>query len=822
MVSSPVGLKGESMNNEENQASVPMDWAQLFQGMQSSANVPFTTSQRLDVGGAMYRGLYLNLGEIATEILQSPFNPPLVQIFADVLAIPEALSWPIQNGVLMIVARRVEVGKDVAITIDYQTGTLSSLVLYCDELQGPLTVTAITEENGGAKHWGFPLTAAPASGGEQILIREGIPTRVARSFAQGLPIELPQNVADYLSTEFIYASLFYDQRPELALGMFTWIKNWSSASNELLGQFLRSASMVALLSQQAAAKANGATFVPFLSAQIYTQLVAAYVTEAQDYENNYLALTTQKVVTAENIKIVETLLANKVLQNKFVAQSCVQAESNYNGAMAAVTAARAQFETAQRLVQATQIDFKDKGVPEWERQKILDAVISLATAIGTFAVGIAGMMGGNEAAGAVSAEAAVQGAKAVESAAQAGSEIAAKAKKLGDIMKSLTTAVDALQKVYAFSTQVITAAQDIRGATGAAATMQKMDVFTGGADITATAAWQVYQLNADDALSGPISDGVGYASELKLAIDTVASYGQALAAAQVAAIQAGQQYAQLQLQLTLAEDQQAQLQSLVASLKVGDQFSAAVMQAFYRRYIDVKSALFAALENYRASYYYWALQASSVSAQIVNPIQTIDSGLADLTAITLDTENALSRFSNPPQTMAKQQVVITDPKILASFRNTLTATWVLGLDEVAFQAKDRVRISRVRIWLEGLEVPTDDYILSFRISNNGIYEDRYKSVPYQFTARPLEREFEYRVSPNNEGNSDRQFNKNGSSYAYIETDGSVEGFVAYAYFEPTPFSQWTVQLTNAPKELDLSNLQRITMEFAGSLIPSSS
>jgi len=313
-----------------------------------------------------------------------------------------------------------------------------------------------------------------------------------------------------------------------------------------------------------------------------------------------------------------------------------------------------------------------------------------------------------------------------------------------------------------------------------------------------------------------VSQGVGYASDLKLAIDAVAIYGQALAAAQLAAVKAGQAYAKVQLQLALSQAQQQQLQQYVDGLVVGEQPVLAMMQQFYQRYLDVKSSLFGALEGYQASYFYWALQQSSVNPQIIDPVSKISVGLSDLTAITLDQANALTRFSPPPQSMTQQQIVIDDPTVLAALKSSGTASWAIQLANAGFSGMDRVRLSLVRVWLEATPVPSSDYEVQIAITSSGNYLDRFQGAPYQFTAQPLTRGFKYRVSATNEGSYDRILSN--GAYAYIEIDGAVDQEVSYAYFEPTPFSEWQIKLSTSTAKLDLSGVTRIVMEFAGSAI----
>ena len=164
--------------------------------------------------------------------------------------------------------------------------------------------------------------------------------------------------------------------------------------------------------------------------------------------------------------------------------------------------------------------------------------------------------------------------------------------------------------------------------------------------------------------------------------------------------------------------------------------------------------------------------------------------------------------------MTQQQVVIDDPAVLAALKSTGIAHWALQLTNANFSGMDRVRLTIVRVWLESTPVAGADYDVEISITNLGNYLDRFQGTPYQFTAQPLQRGFKYRVSAQNEGNYDHIF-ANGT-YGYIEIDGAVDQEVSYAYFEPTPFSEWQIKVANAGAGLDLSGVTRIVMEFAGS------
>ena len=105
----------------------------------------------------------------------------------------------------------------------------------------------------------------------------------------------------------------------------------------------------------------------------------------------------------------------------------------------------------------------------------------------------------------------------------------------------------------------------------------------------------------------------------------------------------------------------------------------------------------------------------------------------------------------------------------------------------------RARLTRLRIWLEGARLP-DGGTVDVRMATQGNYLDRFGGTSYQFTSKPLVRDFQYRVTrADDDGSADWSF-PNGT-YGYIEVDGVVDDEVSYAYFQPTPFAEWHVKVT---------------------------
>ncbi|GAB2962176.1 hypothetical protein GCM10027048_33230 [Hymenobacter coalescens] len=796
------------------------DWAALYTTLEVQGRVPHATDARITPASATFRGMYLDLQAVQSQLSAAGPVPPVVTLYADVLTVPDHFTWVLNGTALVVQARRVEAGAQAAVVLDYRQSRTASLVLFMAESSGTWTAQAVTA--GQPQPVSFALAAPLAGAGVHLSLSgpDGQPQLQPLTYAQGMPaLQLPEALPLALTNASLFGSLLYDQNPPLALGIMSWVKNWAAEADELSGLFWRSASLATLLTSQLNARANGAAFVPYLTAAVYTQLAEAFVAEARQYEADYMALNTQSVLTAQNIEQAKALRDNAQYQSAYVQGLKQQAATNYQNAQAAVDKALRNFNDQELKAKLVGIDFEQIGLPEYERKAIVAAVFELVGAVVVFTGAIALMAVGQEEAAPAAAGAAVATAESVSAAATTASTIAKLAKDLAEVMKTLKKLVEGLQKVYTLATAIVKAAGDIKGAQGMVKQLQAMDLVTDGADLSASDAWQIFGLHVHRVLAEPIAKGIGYAQDYQDALDVLVIYGQSLSSAQLAAVQAGQEYARVLLQEQLAAQQQDRLDAYVDALQVGQQVTAGVMQQFYQRYLDSKESLLAALQNYRASYFYWALAPSQVRPQVVDTVNSLETGLQSLTAMALDQAAALEHFNPAPEAMANKQVTITDAAFLEALRQRQPATWALPAAEAEFLGLDRVRITAVRAWLEGAQAPERQKI-SLSIRTSGSYRDQLDGTGYQFSSGPLKRAFEYHVEApaGHQPNPDWQFAD--GTLGYVELDGRVDNEVKYAYFQPTPFTEWTIQVNPAPANagLDLSQVSRVTLQFEGSAI----
>lgn len=804
-------------NNPGAGVSSPIDWMSLYNSLQAKGNVPDASTSVITKNNAIFRGMCLNLSVIKEAVRQSGFTPVVITIYADVLLVPDLTNWLLQSTGLVVFARRVEVSGNATVILDYRETASAELVMFVSEFGGTLTVSAV--KTSQEQPVLFRIDQANIASGI-FIHNNGTPALQTMKLNQGIPFQLPADMELYLNNAFIFGSLLYDQNPSLALSIFLWVKGWAAQTIQFQELFFRSTSLVTLLNAQINAQANGATFVPYLTASVYQNLAVAFAGDAVKYESDYIQLSTQKTLTEENIALAKTMTVNAQSEIDYVSALLKQANDNYTNANAAVTAVQINFNNQKIEVDKAAANFQQIGLPDYERAVVIKAIFGLVTAVVTFGAAIAAMAVGDEAAAPAAAASAVTEVEAIAEAAETGAAVAKTANSLADTMKDLKKIVEGLKKVYELAKAVKEASENISDAASQIDVIQEMSATADGTDLSAADGWAIYKLQVDDLLVDPIKKEIEYASDYKQALDILVIYGQSLAASQLAVIKAGQEVAAIDFQLYYAREKQANLQKLVDGLQVGEAPLLLMMQHFYQKYLDGKSALFAALKNYQASYFYWALTPSKVQPQIIDPVSDLNAGIQNLTRIAMDNVVVLQQqFDPPPQPMGNVVVEINDPAIIKKLQTTGQAAWVLPLDNAEFAGLSRVRLNDIRIWLEGAKFKNNGNTVFIVINTSGNYLDTFQKINYQFNSKQLIRTFKYMIDGPDQ-NPDWQFD-NGSK-GFVQIEGEVDKEVAYAYFQPTPFSEWSLSLLSNNPDLDYSGISKISMYFGGTAIGAAS
>ena len=785
-------------------------WRHFYNTLQSKGKVPDVRQQQINSVNAIFCANVLDITDVITPLEQSGRKPIIITVYTDVLRVTEDTRWQLEDSALVIYARQIELINGASLELDLQsTNCNTTFSLFGLHINGEIRVGEIR------------LDAANISPG--IAIRCGTNnemTRMPLTLSDGFPQKITQVQKSYLYNGYIYAVLSYYSMPEIALDILRWTKNWAGASSnaELQQLYFRCCSLATNLNSQILAEKTGATYVPYLSTGISRWAARELGTTLLDEQRNYYRLFSTDPVTDDLLDNAKRLAIHSKNNESYVGNLLSQAKSNYDNASQARETALLNFAMQQVMVMTAFNNLQQLGISANRPRGIDLASVNLVEAVAEFGIGIAGIAAGNE-----------EAAPATIQALAAAGEAAAQVKdgmQIVESMKELKKTIQVLDRVCTLSNELFEAGKAIseNGDPGKAiARIQRKDKPFKDDGANGVAAWHRFQAEVANGLKPLIDADIEHAPSLKRELDGLATYGKALCTSKLAEIKAAQQWVQLNLQLHYAKHNEANLQNQVAILGKNQQMPLQLQQLFYCKYLEQKCNLFIVLTNHQASYKYWALK-NPADTPALTDLTAIHSSLDSQANMTIDQMQALAGIGNSPQKMTGRLIRVDNPDVIARLRKTRKTQWILTLDEEALAQFDRVRISCVRVWLDGDGLydlsRNKDITLSLQLGTSGSYLDRLGEKLFRFNSANLARIFSYRVS-DKPGNATRQLGRDRQGrelYADINIDGSLAPDTQNNYFQPTPFTEWNLSLPKQPEGVDYSKIQTLVLEIQGSVI----
>ncbi len=754
------------------------DWKTVLGNLTASAKIPGTASSSISPNQTVIRDLFVDLNDVKNQLASANVSPTATIIYADVVRIPSGCVWALKSNALVLVARRIEVEDSTQIFLDCRSTQTATFLVYAKEWAGSLQTLVVSSENPQDHPAVFTISSIESIG-VQIGYQNGKPFQANLNKLQEPMLQQDSVLQVSLTSNFQCALFLSDSQPELAYPMLDWIRSCSAQSPNYIHLFLQSTSMLVMLTSDN----SGVDYVPTLSRTVYTDMAQAFVQVAQDYETQYQRFVDKNQDIDARVQAAKLMLAHYTDKTGYDNELAQQCQNNLANAQKAVDEASANLRWQQVLVQKAQIAFKD-GIANWEYDKKLEAAVTIIGGIVEFSAAAAALCFGEP-----------EGAAAAAGAATTVAEASAETAKT---LQQLAKLLECLAKTYAVAEKIAQASISLQKAQTLVDQISQVGLSADDGEQTNTSDyWATFKLEVDSRLQPAISQQVDGASEYKLALDKLDVYGQSLVANQLAYIRCSQELVRLQLQSQVTQNQVARLQQYITDLSTSKQPNDQMEQMLYQRYVDMKISLFIALKNYTNAYRYWALRNPLTSPSIVDSVNSLSGYMAD---IEQDYASALQSFDPPPQAFSDKQFAITDPGVLQSLQQDGTCKWSLTIDASIFGEFDRVRLTTVRVWLDGAhpQKGSDVYVM---ISNSGSYQDRKDGQSYQFSSAPLLRGFQY------------------DSTGQILVDGQVADEQKYVYFQPTPFTDWTINIPKTSNQgLDLSGLTQIRMQLAGSLI----
>lgn len=786
----------------------------------ASVNVPLPApSAQIDRNNAIFSGLVVDLKQCMDAILHSGETPFSIFIYADQLRIPKAFHWSLADQTMMIVAReiRIEGGAKAKLTLDFkgdlhsdQTQSHTQLLCFTQKLRGTIKAIGaavrprllgavdVTNINSRGVKIGIEnheFGATKLEGIHDELLRDGMPLR------------------RILQTMFLKASTHLDTEPRTAISMFQWIAETTANAKSARDLGVQSANMSTLLR----AEVGSAGFVPYLAAETYGKIATAYIAEANVFEQQYERFADDVTSKQDRIASAELMLKKDQDQSDFVLKLVHQAEADLKSAEETMEKARANLKDQQKTVAQKKAAF-EVGIEKWKTEKELEAAFQILTAIGTFAVSIGAMMVGDEAAagGAVAGVSeAIEGAEAAEKVAEEASKIQKVASELKKVMGTLKKIGKTVAALGTLGKGINDAGTSLSDQLNLADQLHEVGQSDADVDIDGTEYWDIFDLRVKDAMKIAEDESIDSAVEYRQELQILAIYGQGMTAAQTSFIKKTQELFHVKQQLTLAKQRNERDQAFIKQLHSDEANLEDMKQAFYERYLNMKRFIFFALQNYRLSYRYWALRDSSIQPKVGDRVDELGSGLETLTQMKLDNASAVNHFGSQPETMAGATIRIDSPKTIEKLIQTGKTSFVIDPSNAIFEDNDRVRVTQVLVYIEGLTRSGGNAAPNvIRITNSGHYRDRFQGDTLQFTSKPFSRLIKYSLETTPLA---EKIEIDDKTTIWSEAAGELAEFVKFAYFVPTPFTEWKLDIDKSKH--DLSKIKSIVISFSGSFVP---
>jgi hypothetical protein len=789
------------------------DWSAFYQQLISTVTIPAITDnnydQAADVGRVIVRDLVVNLNQVYDTIRTKGIDTRVVSIYTDVLKINNTSKVLLNDTELLIAARLIEVEAGTTIDLDYRNNPNAKLIVFAQEVAGSLLAKVITS-SAHVQVQMFDLSKRSAVG-NVLSLQNHAPALTSQQRFDEAGLAFGSAMYMSLTTAFQVATAVFTTYPEVARSILEWISVLTDGSAIAADFYLQSTAALIQLN----AASHSINFVPYLDKTVYSEIASSFLGAAQGYETQYQRFSDLKSTANDRLESANLMLQSYQDTTIWYNHLLNQAQTNLDSAQQSLDKAEVALMLQQSNAVQAGIGFEYSS-KIWTNEQIFSAVFSMCTALFDFVSSI-GLALVGDAAGSLGIEKAVAEAAIVAKKAEKegeegeegelgklaknAAEVGKQLQKLNLVMNQLKNFTDSISKSLKSTSIILDTAKTINKQTPSVSQVTVPSLADG------QAAWDVFKIQVDALLQPVVDKGVYGASQYMAELDKLVVYGKAYVANQMAVIQASQETAQLLLQAQISTNQETRIKDYIAAQSQDAALDSQMMQLFFERELNIKRWIFIAIQNYTWAYKYWALSNSLVQLSIVKSVLELQE---DLAKVDQEYAIALQSFNPPPQQF--HGITITIPAanegvykdVVANLKTKSSTQFAVDLSQPEFQGMDRVRLTTIRVWLNGVRASQTSPIY-LRISNSGVYSDRFQGQTYRFSATSLNRGFKYQGAVRDEN--------------AITIDGSVADETVYRYFQPTPFTEWRIDLPQQYNTtIDLSGLSSITIEFAGSVV----
>ncbi len=816
---------GESTFNE-------ITWEKLYSARQIKKwGLPIAHFQ--DAENGIFRDLFLNWTQFSKKI--SNIDLPVRRICCDVLqldgdivlnidAIIYARKIILKNNASVIIDHTGFEGQNPGLTlfaqevVDFATGESRSLVIQRMESENDIpefvfapqrTVSGVawTEDNES------PVPLHPTNVDPQELLRDE-------------PLQL------FLINEFQVATLLSTEYPQLSIDQLQWIGEMARAGDETQDLIAQALSLATNLTEQIS-RAGDSLLIPQLDYAIYGSKASACMellrARASSWRNLQQTMSDKEQWAAD----ATAFLNDNQIQSQLNRRLQDQAQTARDQALYSRNLAAQQVVYERAAIDGCRIAYK-RGIQYWEQEGIAKEAVKIALAVGDVAYQVGTVVAaGPEIAAIPALKKTADTTKAVmesvldimtesgqnESSAEPPSDAkneekekvkSAKktlnkaAKSLGEDGKGIVEAainicgiVQKANKLVNTSAATVEMVDDTTGRALASDYLSELDTVTGGSQD-----WDKLSIETD-AIFDKIRDyDIEGKTEFQNEIRRLIVMGKVYGETQLALAKANAELAEKKLRTQAAEKAVRVFQKRFEVLKEDIAEDETIAALLFNKVLDSKRAIYLAVEAYQRAFAYYTLVDKSQWPALPKITDSVDDFGRAVSNITGDAL-VVSRLGKLPQSMGNGQktgpsFVLNDKRTIESMKKYCALTWQLPVTASSFRNFCRVRLSCIRVFLEGVQ---SDENIEIKVATSGVYKDKMPTVGDAiFVGKPMRFNFVYK----------------GNEPERIIFDGDIAGRHQNDFYHPTPFTTWTFKVQKQDgSQLDLSGLEGIRIEFGG-------
>ncbi|KAK5661826.1 hypothetical protein OQA88_9928 [Cercophora sp. LCS_1] len=511
--------------------------------------------------------------------------------------------------------------------------------------------------------------------------------------------------------EFLVAASAFHTDPQLALEILNWVCNLT-ASPTTVALNIHACS---LRNSLVLSESHNLFNVPSVNIYASKQVLKSRLIAAKAFEDAFQSFVAQDRITTNFAGLTANMLARSedaISEYQFLESL---AQKGYAAALKANDVAQKRFVENEASLDKLREGF-NAGIEAWSKKKKQEAAFEIVKAV----VSVVGAVAATVATGGLAAPTIGLAIKSGVGIVKALGEIFKKLKELYEKIKPVIESLTKLASAVASVVAAIEAAKQLRSDAAVQRPDMDLDIFN------ATALWDIFREQIDDMEKAIAEVDCGGKREYFLALRKLAINGKTYLQTQENLCLRGNELAIVLVKLKLQRRDRSRLTLSSITLSQQDVTLDILRRAMFDRLLTIRSLVFLDFQTYSEAYMFHALTPTPPIA--FSPVQPV----IDFLDAAAKLQGTVVAFGSRVQIQQRRFTVRTlgDTADAVELRKRLEAgeSVVVSLrpDQALFRGFCRIRVSRVRCYLDGVKANrpvTESDTLRLYLKTSGRFSD---------------------------------------------------------------------------------------------------